>query len=611
MSEPFENKVEVHVGTQKILVDQSGHVTVVNAGPPGPSGPNDHGGLNGLEDDDHPQYHNNARGDARYSAINHTHPVSAIDGAQADLRTTSQEYLRDEWEKRTAPIMVTNPTAELMDGTYDATWEITRATSRGTLPHTPNGVDIQWFGKVLRPYTQAELDAAGVGGLTAGDPPDSMYQAFYELMTLVRPSITNDWFEWARFMSNLVSPGKGRASYFWEGTIIGGLSEHSNNAVADSGQEVGQPERNRITVSTATATLTLWNWVPYYNGDPSLNQCPRGLWWKPYFSQTHPAWASMANPETETVPPDPAGGFVEGQPEVIQPWRVGIQARLEIGELFFYHFGETTPLLHIDDTVLENAGVGVTSFVDGTGVTTVSTVTAYTAPGPGVQASTVNPLLLLPTPVGEPDGKIVKVVNELWVPGDLEKPFPVFEATFSGGEVYSQPGPFGTFSTYVSTLAEAAFTAVYLPAGTYDQIFINCTVAGNVTLRLCLDSVGPNGLPETLLKDAGTISTAGSAGFKIASMTWVNPISRWVWCRVQTEAVVSATTVTTLNGQAGNQWPPWPSFPSSTNAGRGQCGGRVLAHALGPDTQPLDAAAPATFILNSPGSPRVWVRRAA
>lgn len=37
-----------------------------------------HGSLAGLTADDHPQYHNDARGDARYAALNHTHLLSAI-----------------------------------------------------------------------------------------------------------------------------------------------------------------------------------------------------------------------------------------------------------------------------------------------------------------------------------------------------------------------------------------------------------------------------------------------------------------------------------------------------------------------------------------------------
>jgi Phage tail repeat like len=41
-------------------------------------GVTDHGALTGLADDDHPQYHNDARGDARYAQITHTHTKSQI-----------------------------------------------------------------------------------------------------------------------------------------------------------------------------------------------------------------------------------------------------------------------------------------------------------------------------------------------------------------------------------------------------------------------------------------------------------------------------------------------------------------------------------------------------
>jgi hypothetical protein len=44
--------------------DESGNVTVTGGG--GPGGVSDHGALSGLADDDHPQYHNDSRGDARY-----------------------------------------------------------------------------------------------------------------------------------------------------------------------------------------------------------------------------------------------------------------------------------------------------------------------------------------------------------------------------------------------------------------------------------------------------------------------------------------------------------------------------------------------------------------
>ena len=41
--------------------------------PPGSGGVTDHGALTGLADDDHAQYHNDARGDARYSLLAHNH----------------------------------------------------------------------------------------------------------------------------------------------------------------------------------------------------------------------------------------------------------------------------------------------------------------------------------------------------------------------------------------------------------------------------------------------------------------------------------------------------------------------------------------------------------
>jgi len=44
----------------------------------GESGVSDHGELTGLEDDDHTQYHNDSRGDSRYSQLDHSH--DAYDG---------------------------------------------------------------------------------------------------------------------------------------------------------------------------------------------------------------------------------------------------------------------------------------------------------------------------------------------------------------------------------------------------------------------------------------------------------------------------------------------------------------------------------------------------
>jgi hypothetical protein len=50
------------------------------AGDTGPPGTTDHGSLTGLADDDHTQYHNNTRGDARY------YTKTLLDGGQLDNR---------------------------------------------------------------------------------------------------------------------------------------------------------------------------------------------------------------------------------------------------------------------------------------------------------------------------------------------------------------------------------------------------------------------------------------------------------------------------------------------------------------------------------------------
>lgn len=54
---------------------------VLNLTIPTAAGVTDHGELDGLEDDDHPQYHNDARGDARYSLTAHTHLSADITDA--------------------------------------------------------------------------------------------------------------------------------------------------------------------------------------------------------------------------------------------------------------------------------------------------------------------------------------------------------------------------------------------------------------------------------------------------------------------------------------------------------------------------------------------------
>jgi len=72
------NELRLRIGNTEDRLD------VLESTPDSVSGATDHGALTGLGDDDHTQYHNDTRGDARYSLLGHTHgggytPKSFID----------------------------------------------------------------------------------------------------------------------------------------------------------------------------------------------------------------------------------------------------------------------------------------------------------------------------------------------------------------------------------------------------------------------------------------------------------------------------------------------------------------------------------------------------
>jgi len=55
-------------------------------GPPGINGPTDHGALTGRDNDGHPQYHTDARGDVRYAGLAHAH-TGVYEPANANLQS--------------------------------------------------------------------------------------------------------------------------------------------------------------------------------------------------------------------------------------------------------------------------------------------------------------------------------------------------------------------------------------------------------------------------------------------------------------------------------------------------------------------------------------------
>ena len=95
-------------------------------------GVTDHGALTGLLDDDHPQYHNDARGDLRYTPIANNHVAATVtDSSEIDFTLTGQDI--------TASLKVTTVSAGTYasaDITVDSKGRITAAAT-GANNHVP------------------------------------------------------------------------------------------------------------------------------------------------------------------------------------------------------------------------------------------------------------------------------------------------------------------------------------------------------------------------------------------------------------------------------------------------------------------------------------------
>ena len=72
------SKLSSIVAGTNVTIDNTDPVNPIINVTGGPGGTSDHGALTGLGDDDHPQYHDDTRGDARYSQLAHTHVISDI-----------------------------------------------------------------------------------------------------------------------------------------------------------------------------------------------------------------------------------------------------------------------------------------------------------------------------------------------------------------------------------------------------------------------------------------------------------------------------------------------------------------------------------------------------
>jgi hypothetical protein len=120
-------EMAVNTADGKLFTKKSnGTVVEIGAGGGGGGGVTDHGALTGLGDDDHTQYHNDARGDARYSQLGHTHAASDIVSGSLDIAriptgtTSSTVCIGDDSRLSDArtPTAHTHAASDVTSGTF-------------------------------------------------------------------------------------------------------------------------------------------------------------------------------------------------------------------------------------------------------------------------------------------------------------------------------------------------------------------------------------------------------------------------------------------------------------------------------------------------------------
>lgn len=147
----------------------------------GGGGVTDHGALTGLADDDHPQYHNDARGDLRYAAIGHAHtgvydPAGSAAAAQANaiqranhtgtqVAATISDF-SEAVDDRVFALLVQGSGITL---TYDdAAGTLTIAASGGSDPWT--------YAKLASDFTTSSSTAVDVTGLSFTPAANKSYE---------------------------------------------------------------------------------------------------------------------------------------------------------------------------------------------------------------------------------------------------------------------------------------------------------------------------------------------------------------------------------------------------------------------------------------------------
>jgi hypothetical protein len=389
-------------------------------------------------------------------------------GASED-RAWITEAFADELDTTTALWMRCYPTAASMDGDYGGTWQITNAgTGTGTLPATPDGIDIRAKFYLYRPYEDSEL---------AGTGQDWPYQRYREILTQTKASATGgDLSEWAVVHPDETFSGlsEGVAAWFWESTLTGAAGESAGFFADDGSQLIGVPLIARLTLDTATQTVTQWRWVPYDTGATGVEQTGDGYWWEPVDSETSARFASM----------DPNG---------VETWKIGIQNRMDVAWMTAHEFGGSK-ILDIQPSHLTTAGAGATTFTDGVG-NTISTTDGTIAIPQALDAAKVTSGVFPPARLGTGTPTVHTFLNGL---GEWTYDVPVFVpvkntsgSTIAKGVPVYATGTVGATSTIEIAPADAD-DAAKMPAIGLTETSLTANATGFVVVVGTLRGVNTN-----------------------------------------------------------------------------------------------------------------------
>ena len=106
----------------------------------------DHGSIAGLSNDDHPQYFNAARGDARYSLTGHTHTLNDLSDVAVTTPASGEQLIYDgaSWVNQSGAVGGTSGITKLSELAIDVAkdWSGQNITSLGTITPKYNGTNL-------------------------------------------------------------------------------------------------------------------------------------------------------------------------------------------------------------------------------------------------------------------------------------------------------------------------------------------------------------------------------------------------------------------------------------------------------------------------------------